>query len=76
MVFGIKNATIILVLLRTNKTMLTKLVQNMVKWPIYLIISNFNHKIWRLRVSPGKIIVGLILIYKGDLFNIKIEIYH
>ncbi len=70
------NATIILLLLATDKIVLTKHVGDMAQWPVYLTISNLNHEIRRSRSRPREIMVGLIPIHKGDSLEIEIEIYH
>ena len=42
---SIKNATIISVLLATDKTVLTKYAKNIAQQPVYLTISNLSHEI-------------------------------
>lgn len=42
---------------------------------MYLIICNLSHEIWRLWVKLGGMIIGLGLIYKKELFDVKMEIY-
>ena len=73
---GIQNATKIPVLLATNKTVLIEHAGDMAQWPVYLTIGNLSHEIWRSRVRPGGMMVGLIPIHKGDSFDVKMEIYH
>ncbi len=73
---GIHNATIIPVLLATDKTVLTEHTGDMAQWPVYLTIGNLSHEIRRSRSRPGGIMVGLIPIYKGDSVEVKMEIYH
>lgn len=73
---GVYNTTIILVLLVTDKIVLIKHVEDMTQWFVYFIIGNLSHKIRKLRIRPGKIMIGLISIYKGDFLGVKIEIYH
>lgn len=72
----VQNATIIPVLLATDKTVLTKFVGNMAQWPVYLTIANLSHEIRRSRIRPEGIMIGLIPIHKGDSFEVKMEIYH
>lgn len=60
----------------TDKTVLIKHAKNIAQQPLYLTIGNLSYEIQRLRVGPGRMMVGLILIHKGDLFNVKIETYH
>ena len=43
---------------------------------MYLTIDNLSHEIRRLQVRSGGMKVGRILIYKRDLFDVKIEIYY
>ena len=42
---GVQNATIILVLLATDKTVLTEHAGDMAQWPVYLTIDNLSHEI-------------------------------
>ena len=63
-------------LLVIDKIVLIKHAKNIVQWPVYLIIGNFSHKIRRLRSRPKEMMIGLILIYKNDSLEVKIEIYH
>lgn len=56
--------------------MLTKDEEEIRQCPVYLTISNLSHEIWRLWVRPEGIMVVLITIYKGDSFDVQIEIYH
>ena len=72
---GVQNATIIPVLLATDKTVLTEHAGDIAQWPVYLTIGNLSHEIRRSRVKPGGMMVGLIPIYKGDSFDVKMEIY-
>lgn len=50
--------------------------KNMAKQLIYPIIDNLSSKIRRYQIILERTIVNLIPIYKKDLFDIKIEIYH
>ena len=71
-----QNANVILVLLATNKTVLTKHARDIAQKLIYLTIGNLSHEIQRSQIKPGGIMVGLISINKRDSLKIKIEIYH
>ncbi len=73
---GVYNITIIPMLLATDKIVLTNHMENMVQWPVYLIIGNLSNKIRRSRSRPGGMIAGLIPIYKRDFLEVKIEIYY
>ena len=42
---GAQNATVISMLLVTDKTVLTKHVRDMTQWPVYLTIGNLSHEI-------------------------------
>lgn len=46
------------------------------QWSIYLAIGNLSYNIQRLEIRSGKIIVGLIPIYKNDFLDVKIKIYY
>ncbi len=73
---NIHNATIIPVLLATDKTVLIEHMGDIAQWPVYLTIGNLSHEIRRSRSRPGGMMVGLIYIYKGDSLEVKMEIYH
>lgn len=60
----------------TNKTILTKHAKNMAQLSVYLIIGNLSYEIRRLQVKLKGMIIGFISIYKKDLFDVKIKIYH
>ena len=40
-----QNATMVPLLLATNKTMLTEHIRDMAQWPVYLTIGTFSHEI-------------------------------
>ncbi len=73
---GVHNATIISMLLVTDKTVLTEHVEDMAQWLVYLTIGNLSHEIRMSQSRPGGIMVGLIRIHKRDSLEVKIEIYH
>lgn len=50
--------------------------RNMAQQPIYLIMRNLSHKIQRLQIRPKGMMVGLIFIYKKEIFEIKMMIYN
>ncbi len=56
--------------------MLTEHEGDMAQWPVYLIIGNLSHEIQRSQTRPGGMMVGLILVDKGDFLEVKIEIYN
>lgn len=63
-------------LLVINKSVLTKHAEDMMQWLVYLVIRNLSYKIRKSQLKPGKIMVGFISIYKGDSFEVKMEIYY
>ncbi len=73
---GTQNATVIPVLLATDKTVLTEYTKNMAQWPVHLTIGNLSHEIRRSQIRQWGMIVGLIPIHKRDSLEVKMEIYH
>ncbi len=59
----------------TDIIVLTKHVEDIAQWPVYLTIGNLNYEIRRSRLRPGGMIVGLISIHKEDFLKDKMEIY-
>ena len=43
---------------------------------MYVTIGNLSHEIWSSQGRPAAMMVGLILLYKGDLLGVKIKIYY
>ena len=70
------NVIVVSILLTTNKTLLTNLVENLSLWSIYLIIENLNEKTRRQRNRFCIILLNLIFISKESSRAIKFEIYH
>lgn len=73
---SIDNATIIPVLLASDKTQLSTIADNLALWPVYLTIGNLNHETRKQHKRPNGLLLGLIPIHKGDDVDIKLEIYH
>lgn len=73
---GINNVIIIPVLLSNDKTPLNTITSNTALCPIYFTIGNLNHIIRRQRRKPSKFLMSLILIYKGNNVDVKLDIYH
>ena len=73
---GMKNATIITVLLATDRIMLTEHAEDKVQWLVYLNIRNLSYEIQKSWVKPRKMMVGFIRTHKVNLLIVKTEIYY
>ena len=71
-----EDATIVPLLLATDKTMLTMHHGDESCWPIYLTIGNLDREIRRRQSVPGSILLGEIPITKGSGDSVKAHIYH
>lgn len=72
----INNAIIIPVLLASDKMQLNTIAGDLALWPVCFIIINFNFKTRIQRKKPNRLLLGLILIYKGGNVDIKLEFYY
>ena len=70
------NATIIPLILASDKTMLTKLSGDQSLWPVYLTIGNLDMETRRQRARPSIILLGLIPIPQESGPAAKSENYH
>ena len=70
------NATIIPLILASDKTMLTKLSGDQSVWPVYLTFSNLNMETRRQRTRPSIILIGLIPIPQESGPAAKSENYY
>lgn len=70
------NMIIILVLLSNDKTQLSTIVGKLAFWSIYLTIGNLNHKTRRQRRKPSELLLSLLVIYKGDNMDVKLDVYY
>jgi len=71
-------ATIVPLLLGTDKTLLTMLHGDQSVWPIYLTIGNLDAKIRRSQLKPSTVLLGFIPIpvQKKDSLDLKSAIWH
>lgn len=77
-------ATLVPIILATDKTIMTKLGGDRVTWPIYLQIRNHTRQLRREQQVPSTILVGLLPVSKAVskstdqvlLAKIKSEVYH
>jgi Plavaka transposase len=72
-----EKATVVPLLLATDKTQLTHLHGDQSAWPVYLTIGNLDRQTRRAQKRPAVILLGLIPIpqSKSDA-RLKAEIYH
>lgn len=68
-------ATIVPVLVVSNKTMMTQHRGDRSMWPIYLSIGNLDGEVRRSQKLPGSILIGLIPVPTGGS-GWKRELYH
>jgi hypothetical protein len=72
-----ENATVIPLILATDKTILTQHRGDRTLWPVYLTIGNLDAKTRRSEKSPGMIPIGIIPTpYVGNDRAAKFDIYH
>ncbi len=77
-------ATVVPIILATDKTLMTKLRGDQSAWPVYLTIGNLSRKVRRKQTVPSVLLLGLLPICKNitkmsdqDLIHrIKSELYH
>jgi|HubBroStandDraft_2_1064218.scaffolds.fasta_scaffold09848_2 hypothetical protein len=69
------DATIIPVLLASDKTMMTQHRGDRAMWPIYLSIGNLDGEVRRSQKLPGSILIGLIPVPTTG-GSLKRELYH
>ena len=73
-----ENATVVPLLLATDKTRLTQHHGDQSAWPVYLTIGNLDRKTRRQPNRPGIVLLGFIPIVKekekGD--ELKAQVYH
>ena len=68
-----EGATIIPLLLASDKTMLSQHHGDVSAWPVYLTIGNLDNETRRKQDVPGSILFGIIPVGTG---NAKAEVYH
>ena len=72
-------ATVVPLLLATDKTVLTQHHGDLSLWPVYLTIGNLDRTVRRSQKRPGIILLGLLSVAKlGDEFgrHVRSELYH
>ena len=72
-------ATVVPLLLSTDKTVLTQHHGDLSLWPVYLTIGNLDRTVRRSQTRPGVILLGLLPVAKlGDDFGkeVRSELYH
>ncbi len=57
-------ATVVPVILATDKTLITKLRGDVSTWPVYITIGNISRDIRRKQTVPSKLLLGFILVFK------------
>ena len=53
-------ATVVPVILASDKTQLTRFAGDVSPWPVYLTIGNFSRELRRRQTVPSKILIGFI----------------
>ena len=57
-------ATVVSIIIGTDKTLMTKLYGNVSAWPVYLTIGNLSRTLRRKQTLLSKLLVGFIPITK------------
>jgi hypothetical protein len=72
------NATVVPIMLSSDKTMLSQHRGDVSVWPVYLTIGNLSSTARRKQTVPGAILLGLIPVTKAinQSPELKAEIYH
>ena len=71
-----EGATLIPLLLSSDKTVLTQHHGDKAGWPVYLTIGNLDAEARRKETRPGTVLLGLIPITDEDHDGVKAEVYH
>ena len=69
-------STIILILLASDKTMLSLHHGDQSVWPIYITIGNLDRKTRRNQTVPGSILLGFLPITSETADENKAHVYH
>ena len=69
-------ATVVPLLLSTDKTALTRYKGDLAAWPVYLTIGNLKADVRRSQKRPGLILLGLLPIVPNDGEYVKSNVWH
>lgn len=69
-------ATLVPLLISTDKTALTQHQGDLAAWPIYLTIGNLNRQARRSQSRPGLVLLGFLPVVENDGGNIKARVWH
>ena len=77
-------ATVVPVILGTDKTQMTKLHGDVMAWPVYITIGNLSRSVRRKQTYPSKLLLGFLPIVKAvsrktdaqGAQRIKAKVYH
>ncbi len=68
--------TVVLIILATNKTLMTKLYSNKSAWLVYISVSNLTRKACRIQISLGSLLVSLLPILKDVLIRTDMNLVY
>ncbi len=68
--------TIVLIILATNKTLITKLYSNKSAWLVYISIGNLTRKVCQIQIFLGSLLVSLLPISKDILIRIDMNLVY
>lgn len=71
-----EGATVVPILLSSDKTQLSKLSGDKKAWPVYMSIGNLNHEARRQRKRPAMVLLGLLPIIPHATPELKMDAYH
>ncbi|ESZ92700.1 Zn-finger domain-containing protein [Sclerotinia borealis F-4128] len=59
------DATVVPIILASDKTAMTKLQRDLVAWPVYMTVGNLSREIRRKQKIPGVLLIGFIPVIRG-----------
>lgn len=71
-----EGATVVPILLSTDKTALTRHRGDLAAWPVYITIGNLKVTVRRNQRRPGMVLLGLLPIVPNDGEYIKSHVWH
>ena len=69
-------ATVVPLLIATDKTLLTQHHGDVSGWPVYLTIGNLDRKTRRSQKRPGQLLVGFLPVVPNTGDGVKAKIWH
>ena len=70
------NATLILLLIFTDKTALTQYQSDLSVWSVYLMIENLNWQMRQTQLWSSLVLLSFLSVIENDDDNIKLRVWH